>query len=101
MLVQRFEPQGRLFTNFHYYYIINNNKKKKKLTSKKRKKEKKEKLTAVNNQTRHGSDSCVKCCYRYVAPQDGRAVVHCRGGVAVLPGTGPVGGQAANGADRF
>ena len=23
MLVQRFEPQGRRFTNFHYYYYTN------------------------------------------------------------------------------
>ena len=22
MLVQRFEPQGRRFTNFHYYYYV-------------------------------------------------------------------------------
>ena len=22
MLVQRFEPQGRHFTNFHYYYYV-------------------------------------------------------------------------------
>ena len=22
MLVQRFEPQGRRFTNFHYYYLL-------------------------------------------------------------------------------
>ena len=42
MLVQRFEPQGRRFTNFHYYYYKNKKKKRKKGREKKKKKRRRE-----------------------------------------------------------